>query len=217
MPSERSARRGRARERQRGASLVELVVALPLFFVVLLGVYLLYEASEATTARAATDAALQGSGRHALDEMARFLRMAGADPTGAGTFGFRAAAGFTPLATESRILFTLDADGDGVLANSSGERVGFALFGSDLRRTLDGVTPLPGLPPLARDVRGLRFGYFTAAEVPLPNPPGPTYTLTVPERMAIRRVTIQLTLSAAAPGQAPRLYTLTTDVRPRNL
>ena len=201
----------------RGASLLEAMVMLSIFTIVIVAVYTVYDAGSAIYARGATDMEVQDDGRKAQDVIARLLRSAGNDPTGAGIFGFRSVTGFTPTATERSVLFSLDANDDGVLDNNSTERVGFALFGSELRRTMDGVNPVPGLPPLARNVRTLRFAYFTAGDAPIPNPAGATYTLTAAQMRAIRRMTVQVTVAADAGSQGSRVYTLSTDVRPRNL
>lgn len=202
---------------EKGVSLLEALVSLLIFLVVLFGVYNLYDASQTGYARGTTDIRLQDSGRTAQAEMAALLREAGYDPTGAGIFGLRNAAGFAPIATESALLFSLDADEDGVLANDNTERIGFALFGSDLQRTMDGITPVAGLPPLARNVQSIQFSYFDASDTPIPNPPGAAYTLTAAQMSMIRRINTQLTLSATAAAAGTRVYTLSTDVRLRNL
>ncbi len=202
---------------KKGISLFEALVSLLIFLVVLFAVYGLYSSSLISYARGTTDIGLQDSGRTAQAEMAAILRAASYDPTGAGIFGFRNAAGFAPIATESALLFSLDADEDGVLANDNTERIGFALFGSDLQRTMDGITPVAGLPPLARNIQSIQFSYFDASDTPIPNPPGAIYNLTAAEMSMIRRINLQLTLFTAVPGYGPRVYTVSTDVQLRNL
>ncbi len=201
----------------RGATLVEALIMLSVFVIVLIAVYTTYDAGNAIYARGATDMKVQDNGRKAQDEMAKLIRSAGNDPTGTGVFGFRSAGGFAPMATESVLLFSLDANNDGVLDNNSDERVGFALFGTELRRTVDGVNPVPGLPPLARNVRSVQFSYLNASDLSIPNPAGATYTLTASQMLAIRRITVRVTVAADAGSQGTRVYTLATDVRPRNL
>lgn len=204
----------------KGASFVEVMVALAILLIVLFGVYLLYETSQITYARGAIDIELQDSGRKAVEDLARLLRMAGYDPTGTGSFGFRSITGFTSLATEDRILFSIDQNGDGVIDSNTNERVGFALFGTELKWTMDGTNAVAGLLPVAKNVQSARFSYFTASDVAIPNPPGGTYTLTDAQRAMIRRIRISLTLSGTASSpysQQARNYTLTMDVRPRNL
>ncbi|MFQ5993109.1 MAG: hypothetical protein ACE5NA_11795 [Nitrospiraceae bacterium] len=202
---------------KKGISLFEALVSLLIFLVVLFAVYGLYSSSLISYARGTTDMGLQDSGRRAQEEMAAIIRAAGYDPTGAGIIGFRNAAGFTSTATESTLLFSLDANEDGVLDNDNTERVGFALFGSELRRTMDGVNPIAGLPPLARNLQNIQFSYFDASDTPIPNPPGASYTLTAAQMTMVRRISVQLTLSTIVPGHGPRVYTVSTDVRPRNL
>ncbi len=202
---------------EKGVSFLETMLALLIFVVVLFAVYGLYDVSQSSYARGTTDIGLQDSGRSAQEEMASIIMSAGYDPTGAGIFGWRNAGGFVPIATESTLLFTLDANEDGVLANDSTERIGCALFGSDLLRTMDGVTPVAGLPPMGRNVQSIQFSYFDASDNPIPNPPGAIYNLTAAEMSLIRRINIQLILSTTVPGYGPRVYTVSTDVRPRNL
>jgi hypothetical protein len=185
----------------------------------LFGVYAIFESGHSTHARGAADIDLQDNARSGLEEMARLIRMAGYDPAGSGIFGFQSAGGFTALATDSRLVFSVDADEDGVIDANSSERIGFALFGTELKRTMDGVAADAGAP-LAKSVQSMRISYFTAAGTPLPNPPGATYTLTASERALIRRIQVSVTLSGTASsgfGPQSRVYTLTTDLRPRNL
>ncbi len=201
---------------EKGVSFLEAMLALLIFVVVLFAVYGLYDASRKSYARGVTDIGLQDSGRSAQEEMAGIIMSAGYDPTGAGIFGLRNAGVFVPIATESTLLFTLDANEDGDLANDSTERIGFALFGSDLQRTIDGVTPVAGLPTLARNVQSIQFSYFNGSDTPIPNPPGAIYNLTAAEMSMIRRINLQLTLSTTVPGYGPRVYTVSTDVQLRN-
>jgi Tfp pilus assembly protein PilW len=203
---------------------------MSIFLVVLMGIYLTYDTSQTTFTSGSRDIDLQDSGRKAAEEMARLLRMAGYDPTGAGRFGFRtvtahatfAPGGFTPIATNNQILFSMDADGDGNVDDNTSERVGFRLSGNQIEKTnTAGTAAIAGIPVLARNVQSLRFRYFTAADAEINPacPPTCTYTLTDAQRQTIRRVTIVLTLQIAAtiPGQITRVYTMSTDVRSRNL
>ena len=212
-------RSGRAMQsrRQQGFTTLELVVTMSIFLIVLFAVYSVYEVAQATYVRGATDIDLRDQARRALTEMEALTRLAGYDPKDAGIFGFRSWTGFTPVATESTLLFSLDADEDGVIDSNSHERMGFALFGTELRRTMDGTTPVEELPPIARNVQSIRFSYFDRSELPIPNPPEATYSLTRGQMLAIRRITIDLTLSSNGAGTGPRVYTLFTDLRPRNL
>lgn len=202
---------------EKGASLVELLVAVSVFAIVMLAIYMTYDVSQAGYVRGTTDIDLQDNGRKAQEAMATLVRAAGYDPTGADIFGFNSAAGFTPMATDSTLVFSVDADQDGVLDNIRNERVGFALFGTDLRRTMDGVTPDAVLPPVARNVQGLQFSYFDVSDVPIPNPAVAPYTLTAAQMATIRRINIRLTLSDTAGVVGQRVYTLSTDLRLRNM
>jgi len=204
-----------ARGRQ-GYTLLELTVSMSIFLIVLFAIYTIYEAGEFAYARAATDADLRDHGRRALEQMLRQVRVSGYDPLGRGIFGFKAATGFNPQATESRLLFSTDANQNGILDQNTDERVGFALFGTELRRTMDGATPVEGLPPLARNVESIRITYFDIAGKPIPANSGETYILPIGEMARIRRLSIALRLSNGSAGPAGRTRTITEQGWLRN-
>ena len=198
-----------------GFTLVEAVVVVAILSVVFIGISQLFMAGYQSQAVISTDSAQLDNARRAVDAIARDIRVAGLDPTGAGIFGFNT-SGFTPVATESVVLFSLDQDRDGTLDSNALERVGFLLSGGNVVRTMNGGSAAAGFPPIARNVAGLRFEYFDGADNPIPNPAGPTYTLTPAQRLNIRRVRVLVTFSGTAGGLA-RNYQVTTDVRARNL
>lgn len=213
-------RRSIQRRRQRGASLLELVIVMSVFLVILYGIYILYETAQTTYAAGAADIELQDNGRRIQEEMPGLVMGAGYDPERAGIFGFQSAGGFTPRATQDTLLFSLDADEDGVLDNNSAERVGFALFGTELKRTMDGINPVAAFPSIARNVQSIRFCYLDAADNEIEDCSNPPYALDGAEMLTIRVINIQVTLSGEAAGLAGRRsreYTFSTDIRPRNL
>lgn len=199
-----------------GYTLLELTVSMSIFFIVLFAIYTIYEAGQFAYARAATDADLQDHGRRALEQILRQVRVSGYDPLARGIFGFKAATGFNPQATESKLLFSTDANQNGVLDQNTNERVGFALFGTELSRTMDGTTPVEGLPPLARNVESIRIRYFDIAGKPIPANPGETYVLPIGEMARIRRLSIALRLSNGSAGPAGRTRTITEQGWLRN-
>lgn len=199
-----------------GYTLLELTVSMAIFFIVLFALYSMYEAGQYAYARAATDADLQDHGRRAVDQILRQVRVSGYDPLARGIFGFKAATGFNPQATESKLLFSTDANKNGVLDQTTNERVGFAVFGTELRRTMDGTTPVEGLPPLARNVESIRIAYFDLAGKAIPANPGETYVLPIGEMARIRRLSIALRLSNGSAGHAARTRTITEQAWLRN-
>ena len=217
MPRERY-RGGGVRQARgsQGYTLLELTVSMSIFFIVLFALYTIYEAGQFAYARAATDADLRDHGRRALGLILKHVRVSGYDPLARGIFGFKVATGFNPQATESRLLFSTDANKNGILDQNTDERVGFALFGTDLSRTMDGTTPVEGLPPLARNVKSIRITYFDIAGKPIPAYPGETYTLGFGDMARIRRLSIALTLSNGSAGQAARSRTITEQGWLRN-
>jgi hypothetical protein len=219
---------GRARAsggRRAGLSVVEVLVAAAICAGLASAIAVLFATSHAGFLQAEARADLQQNGRVALNEIVRLLRMAGSDPLETGRFGFRdqpvAGPGrprlFVAEASASRLAFTLDANGDGVLQASDDEIVGFELDPAcagppcTLRRL--GAGPPQ---PLAERVLALRFRYFDARQEPLPNPPAAEAALTPAERDAIRRVRVELTVDAPAPDGSER-FPLSSDValRPR--
>lgn len=216
MPVENLTPRRQAPLSGRGFTLVEGLIVVAILSLVLAGVIQLFLGGYRGQAAISTDSDFLDNARRAVGTMAKDIRVAGLDPTGAGVFGFKGSAGFMPIATESRVLFGLDQDRDGTLDADALERVGFFLSGTTLVRTMDGVSQAAGLPPVARNVASLRFEYFDASDNPIPNPPGATYTLTAAQQLNIRRIRITVTFSATAGGLA-RNYQVTTDVRGRNL
>jgi hypothetical protein len=84
---------------------------------------------------------------------------------------------------------------------------------------------------LADNITSLRFAYYDTDNVPLPDPPAapfqldgqageatPDFVALPPnQRGAVRTVVITLTSQQNVPGQAAQVYTLSSDVRLRNL
>lgn len=214
---------------ERGFTLVEVLVVLAILALVLVGVAELFAISRQTLGVVSTYSNFLGNARLALTPMARDLRTAGFDPTGTNRFGFRdwtpsiaeMAAGappsFTAVATATSILFSLDADRNGNVANSgvgdnAEERVGFLRDGNTLVRTTDGTTPAAGLPPVARNVTGLQFAYFDANGTAIPT----NLPMTETQRRAIRRIQVTVTFTEVA-SDVTRTHTVVTDIMSRNL
>lgn len=223
-------RRAPSRRRQ-GFTLLELMVTGTILVIGLMGIYLAFDSTWATYTRGRGKVDAQQNARVAMDQIARQSRMAGYFPE-----NFTTPPPAIPLATplhvasESALAIYGDADGSGASSVFL-----FCRDGSNLRRgkAASGLaaayTCSPALDLLAENVTSLGFTYYDANNVPTPNPPAPPYALdgqgagAVPDftdtsqRGAVRRVVITLTARRDVPGQEPQSYTLTSDVRLRNL
>lgn len=198
-----------------GATLVEILVVLGILGLITTTAYMVYVLTVRTERTSMTDSEVYEAARRALAVVAEQARMAGLDSTGTGRFGFRDVTGFTAVAKNDALLFSSDANGDGVLGTGTDERVGFILLNGELRRTTDAATAV--LAPVARDITALRIVYRNAANATIPATLPASYTLTAVERAAIRRIEFELTVTKQAGTFGTRTITIRSEVRPRNL
>ncbi len=218
-----------------GFTIVELLISMAIFLVILLGVYLVFDTNRALYASGSRKVDVQQQARVALDVMSRQIRMAGFYPE-----RFDADAATNPsLASPLRVLTGTESAlvvyGD--LDNSNTSNVFlFCRNGSSIIRKRSTAVDAPsaftcdGGEALASNITGLRFTYYDQSSVPLPNPPGTTYSLDgqalgvvpdyglITERDAVRTVVIAVTgrEDVPGPGKAPQILTLNASVRLRN-
>src|SRR5216684_5812802 len=133
--------------RPAGYSLAELLVALGLLGLVMAATALLLQSGLAAWGWGASRVEAQQSARAALERMARELREAGYDPTGAGIEAVL-------VAEPTRVVFQRDLNANGLI-DPTRERVTYLLRPKEttLRRDAGG-----GAQPLAANVR--RFALF---------------------------------------------------------
>ena len=214
--------------RRGGYTVAEVVVALSIFVVVLIGIMQLFEPSSLGYPAAQRTPGAPRNGRAAMDVMARQIRMAGYFPENIDTQHGNDQSNSVEVATEGALAVAGDLDGTGV-----SNTFVFCLDGGGLRR-VQGSRGVAGSyvcrngAILADGVSRLRFAYYDVNNNPLPNPPTSAYELdgqalgappsfaTTTQRAAVRRVVITLTATEAVPNQPPQTYTLTSDVRLRN-
>jgi type IV pilus assembly protein PilW len=159
-----------------GVSLVELLVSLAVVGLLLAGVFSILRSGVGAYGWGAARIEAQQSARLALERMARELRGAGYDPTGAGIAPIVVAA-------PDRVTAQGDLNGNGVV-DATRERVTYLLRAGEsvLRRDAGG-----GAQPIIEGVRRLTLTYFDAGGTPT----------TDPARVAVIRMALEVGSGAA--------------------
>jgi type IV pilus assembly protein PilW len=220
--------RARRRSAERGFTLVEVLIALSLFLLILMGIMQIFEPSNLAYQASQRKLDVQQNGRVAMDIMVRQIRMAGYFPENIDTNTANDQANSVEVATDTSLAIAGDLDASGATNTFF-----FCLDSGGLKRVrgargvASSYTCANG-SVLAEAVTSLRFAYYDANNNPVPNPPATPYQLdaqapgaaptfaTTTQRGAVRRVVISLTAREAVPGQPAQQYTLTSDVRLRN-
>jgi prepilin-type N-terminal cleavage/methylation domain-containing protein len=229
-------------DRQRGLSLVELVISMAIFLVILLGIYQVFDTSRLTYVSGERKVDTQQNVRTALDLIAREIRMAGYFPENFDTStanDMPSPVALQVAATNGLAIFG-DADG----SNASNVFV-YCLSGNTIIRQKSSQSGTgKGKPAsdavaaytcaastantLAEDITGLTFTYYDTNGAVLT--PGAQSALdgegmnvlppfaSVTQRSAARTVVVTLTAQESVPGQSQaQEYTLTQVVRLRNM
>jgi type IV pilus assembly protein PilW len=214
--------------RQDGFTIVEVLVALSIFLLILMGIMQVFEPSNLAYQTSQRKLNVQQNGRVAMDIMVRQIRMAGYFPENIDTNVANNQTNSIEIATDQALAIAGDLDGSG-----ASNAFFFCLDGGGLRR-VRGVRGAAASytcssgEVLAESVTSVGFAYYDANNNPIPNPPAGPYQLdaqaagAVPsfantaQRAAVRRVVITLTARENVPNQPPQTYTLTSDVRLRN-
>lgn len=205
----------RLQQKERGFTLLEILVFMGIFAVVMSGAYMMYFTQHTTFTRGKAKIDVQQHARVALETLAREIRMAGFDPSGAialqGALVPAQPTSAVQVANASEIRFIADVDGDNI-----SDQVRY-LF-------LDNAAPTPdqiiresrpwvagawgGLTQsaMADNVTTLGFTYFDGSSNPVP--PAPIAN--------IRMITIRVDVAEAA-GQRTETIRVDTNVRLRNL
>lgn len=162
-----------------GLSLAELLVSLAVLGLVLAGILGILHGALAAYGWGERRVGAQQAARVALERIAKELREAGYDPTGAGIQP-------VVVAAPALVTFQRDLNGNGVV-DPTHERVTFLLRTGDgvLRRDAGG-----GAQPIIDDVRRFNLSYFDRAGVPT----------TDPSRVASVRIQLEVGLTGPVAG-----------------
>ncbi|MFQ5988329.1 MAG: PilW family protein [Candidatus Methylomirabilales bacterium] len=227
--------RSKVPQAEMGFTLAETLVAVAISSIVLLGLYLVYDVNQATFVRGEQQTDLQQNARIGMDRLVRELRLAGSDPSETLTTGPPIPGGqarcsnpppATPQAIENaeatcvRFYADVNADPSVLPEDLETERVEYSFDAAAqlLRRQKWITTGTGGGQPLAERVSGLTFAYFDGTGVCLggacATPPDPVPTGSLG---SIRRIAVVITTADTQTGGGAPPFTLTAEIRPRNL
>jgi len=219
--------RPRAFGRQDGFTLVELMVAMSIFLLILVGIFQLFDPSRNAYQVSTRKLDVQQNARVAMDRMARQLRMTGYFPENLVPNPVTPLSNSIQVATDSAVSVAGDLDELGTSSaytfclNSGLRRVSGAIGAA-------GSYTCAGGQLMAESVTALSFAYFDSANNPVPSPPAAPFNLdaqglgaapsfaSVAQRSIVRRIVITVTAQENVPSQGTQTYTLTSDVRIRN-
>jgi len=216
-----------------GFTLLETLISAALFSFVVVGVYSLYTTMQSTMARGELKSDLQQNARVALDHMTREIRMAGYDPSGAiPTVTLQPRAAIRAAASGCLSFVAYNP------TSGASSQITYDLNGTTLRRRVDvwdaaNLAFSGGSPqPLAESVNLLTFSYYDAYNVLL-TPANWSSTLRCPpvagapaqaqvqldysQMRRLRRVGVLVQTRNSRPGVFSEFFTLTSDVRLRNM
>ena len=213
---------------QGGFTLVELMVAMSIFLLILVGIFQVFDPSRNAYQASSRKLDVQQNARIAMDRMARQIRMAGYFPENLDNNAANDVSNSIQVATESALSVAGDLDVTGASSAYT-----FCLDTTGLRRVSGAIGNAGSYTCsngtlLAESVTALSFAYFDSANNPVPNPPTGPFNLdaqglgaapsfvNVAQRSIVRRIVIMVTARENVPGQGFQTYTLTSDVRLRN-
>jgi prepilin-type N-terminal cleavage/methylation domain-containing protein len=226
------------RRRPVGFTVIEILIAMAVGLVLLLGVYVVFDSSTATYARSTNRQDTQQAARHAMVELTRQIRTAGFFPENFPAPGqpLTPPANAFPvhIAAQNALALYGDLDGSGTSVvwlyclNASQQLIAKkgaanAPAGADYTCTGDDWI-------LAENVTGLIFSYFDGSDALLVGAGAakaldgedlsggmPDFGHSFAQRSSIRKIVITLQVAKPVPEQTPQQSTLTTTIRPRNL
>ena len=216
-------------------ALVETLIGALIFAFVIAGVYLLYTTMQNSMNRGQLMSDLQQNARIGLAEMTQEIRMAGYDPSGVISLVTTPPKSAIRAASTTCFSFVADVSAPGV---GPASQITYDFNASSLRRRQDswdsGKSDFGGgsAQPLAGSLAALTFTYYDANNQAL-TPAAWTSTLRCPpdskagaqsimqltfdQMRLMRRLSITLKTQGSRPGVGSEFFTLTSDVRFRNL
>src|SRR3990172_7979181 len=211
-----------------GFSLVEMLIGSAVFVVVLLAILMILDISQRDYASGAAKSDVQENVRVALESMARELRMAGYAPSSPPNSDCAAPpCGVTAL-TSSSVTFQADVDGnpsDVCAVPPCMDKVIYSFV-----PPVDATRPCDALDPdtvgrITRSVQSWVGGAWTTLTAYDVAQCVKTMTIIYYNSAGgaaatpadVRRIKISITGEENVRGHAPRAYTVSTDVRLRNL
>jgi len=213
-------------------TLVETLIGALIFAFVSGGMYMLYTTMQNTMSRGELMSDLQQNVRIGLAQMVQEIRMTGYDPS--GVIPLVALAPKAPIRAATPGCFSFVAD---VFGTGTARQITYYLNGTTLYRkydTWDGTNAFNNLSaqPVAGSLATLAFTYYDGSNQVLTPaawtssqrcPPDagagaqPIVQLTFDQMRLVRRVAITLKAQGSRPHVLPEFFTLTSDVRLRNL
>ncbi|MFV9690407.1 MAG: PilW family protein [Desulfobacteria bacterium] len=189
------------KNRERGFSLIELLIAMTLGLIVLGAISSVFLTQRQTYDAQEQIADMVQTARAAMDMMSREIRMAGYNPANAGFNGITYAS--------SQLQIQADINGDGNTSSDPNENITYTYDAKNFR--IDRNTGSGG-QPFADNIEAFNFVYLEAD--------GTTEVNTFANTGNIRQIRITITARTSKIDRALgdyRRYTLTSLVTPRNL
>jgi len=213
---------------QAGFTLVELMVAMSIFLLILVGIFQVFDPSHRAYQASERKLDVQQNARIAMDTMVRQIRMAGYFPENIDADPANDLSNRIQAASNSSVAVAGDLRGAG-----ASEAFTFCRDNTGLRRVRGPIGTAASYicangDLLAESVTALTFAYFDSSNNPVPNPPTTPYNLdgqvfgvapsfgSTTERAAVQRIVITVTARESIAGQPAQTYTLASDVRLRN-
>ena len=207
---------------ERGYSLPEVLITSFVLVIVLLAIYIVYDTGLQDYARGTARADVQQNVRVALESMARELRAAGYSPTMSNCTGPPSGAIMAIGTSPASVTFLADVDGNdcmdqvtytfvpptnltGPCDSSDPTTVGRITRSAQAWSSGAWSPATPAPSDVAQCVTGLTITYYDSSGA----------TTTTPAN--VRRINISITGAENTRGWGARTYTLTSDVRLRNL
>jgi prepilin-type N-terminal cleavage/methylation domain-containing protein len=226
----------------RGFTLVEILIASTIFALILLGVYVVYETNQGTYVRGEARSNVQQNVRVALDQITRELLMAGDDPGNCKNASDRATLTRTPVLSQPSTFSTgsLTISNYPIQAMASSSVRFLADVNAD--SNIDG-----GSPPNYRHTEVVQFAYdasnrtitrqvwtwsaaagnWTTGGAQAITENGSIQSLTFTYRdennaitanaYAVRRIEVTISARVSAGSQGTQSFSVSSDIRPRNL